>query len=382
MSVALARELAAALHGLEGQRRLRTCPELAGPSRVAASLRGASVVSFCSNDYLGLASHPAVREAAAESARRSGFGAGASRLVAGDLPEHRALENALADLVALPAALLFPSGYQANLGVITALAAPEDLIASDAANHASIVDGCRLSRARIAVYAHADGAAAARALATPGVFRRRLIVTESLFSMDGDIAPLAALAALAHQHDASLIVDEAHALGVMGPCGRGLCAAAAVTPAALVGTLGKAFGAAGGFVAGGPELRAWLVNRARTFLFTTAPPPPVAAAAAAAVEIARGSDGDVRRTRLQQHGARLRAATAVSGTGPIWPVIIGADAAALAASAFLSARGLFVQAIRPPTVPEGTARLRVTLSAEHTSAQVDALARALPEALA
>jgi 8-amino-7-oxononanoate synthase len=368
--------------------RLRSCPEVSGPTRqhlVVGSAPGApDLISFCSNDYLGLASHPALSEAAHSAARNQGFGAGAARLVSGDLPSHRTLEAKLATFLGRASALLFPTGYQANLGTLTALAGPEDLIASDAANHASLIDGCRLSRATIAVYPHGDVGAARVALTRAGTFRRRFLVTESLFSMDGDAAPLAALAELAAAADAVLIVDEAHALGALGPGGRGLCAEAGIVPDVLIGTLGKAFGAAGGFATGAAALRSTLVNRARTFVFTTALPPPVAAAAAEAVTLADGSEGDERRRRLAGNQAHLQ--QSLSGRvprtpGPIVPVVLGADAAALAASAQLRARGLFVPAIRPPTVPEGTARLRVTLSSEHTSAEIDRLCGALLELL-
>jgi 7-keto-8-aminopelargonate synthetase-like enzyme len=246
-----------------------------------------------------------VAAAAAEAAQRDGYGASAARLVSGDLPAHRELEGRLAAFLDRPAALLFPSGYQANLGVVSALAGPEDLIVSDALNHASLIDGCRLSRARVAVFPHADVGAAAAALASAPAARRRLIITESLFSMDGDAARLADLAELARSTDAILVVDEAHAIGVHGPSGRGLCAAAGVLPDVLIGTLGKALGAGGGFVAGSSALREYLVNRARTFIFTTALPAPVAAAGGRALEIASGPEGDQRRTRLGELGREL-----------------------------------------------------------------------------
>jgi 8-amino-7-oxononanoate synthase len=375
LTAALAEELKA----LAQADRLRALPPLAGPDRTRPSLDGRPLVSFCSNDYLGLANHPSLSRAAADATTRSGFGAGAARLVAGDLPEHRQLEDALASFVATPAALLFPTGYQANIGALTALAGRDDLIVSDAANHASLIDGCRLSRAEIAVYPHRDAAAARSLLAAAGRrHRRRLLVTESLFSMDGDLAPLPDLAQAARDHDAALLVDEAHALGVLGPGGTGLCRANGVTPDVLVGTLGKALGSHGGFVAGTPELRAILLNRARTFIFTTASPAPVAAAAGAALDLARGPEGQARRRALQDRIRQLRTALQLSGDGgPIVPLILGPDRAALEASARLRERGLFVQAIRPPTVPEGTARLRVTLSAAHTPADLQALIAAL-----
>jgi 8-amino-7-oxononanoate synthase len=385
--------------------RLRALTLLDGPSRIRSPRSGSvpALLSFCSNDYLGLADHPALKAAAALAAERFGIGAGASRLVSGTLPPHRDLEAALADLVGLPAALLFSTGYQANLGIVTSLAGPEDLIASDQFNHASLVDGCRLTRARIAVYRHGDSDAAYEALRTPGAFRRRLLITESLFSMDGDCAPLRALASHAQALNATFIVDEAHALGVLGPQGRGLCQAAGVIPDALVGTLGKSFGSFGGFVAGSATLRTYLLNRSRTFIYTTAPPPPLIAAAQAALELSLSPEGDRRRlllagniTRLQGHVAACAPAPAPvidptlptlpplpplprafprspSQIGPIVPLILGSDHLALSVSRDLLADGLFVPAIRPPTVPEGTARLRITVSAAHQTADIDRL---------
>jgi 8-amino-7-oxononanoate synthase len=373
---------------LQSAGRLRACPEVGGPSRLRPTTPAAPLVSFCSNDYLGLVEHPALAVAAAEGARTEGFGAGASRLVAGDLPALRTLERELAAFTDRPAALVFPSGYQTNIGVITALAGPEDLIVSDAANHASLIDGCRLTRASVRVYPHRDPQAARTALASAQGAGLRLLVTESLFSMDGDVAPLAALAEVAAAADAVLIVDEAHALGVMGPGGRGLCAGAGVQPDVLIGTLGKAFAASGGFAAGSPALRAFLVNRARTFIYTTGLPPPVAAAATAALGVARSADGDRRRARLEANRRRMTerlgglGLVTVPPPGPIVPVILGADGHAVAVAAALRARGFFAPAIRPPTVPEGTARLRVTLSSEHQPAEIDAFVDALAAALA
>lgn len=338
-------------------------------------------MSFCSNDYLGLASHPALATASARAFEKSGFGAAGSRLVCGTLPEHLELESQLAALVGAPAALLFPTGYQANLGVLTALAGPQDLIVADRAVHASIIDGSRLSRAKLAFYRHLDLSHARRHLERLGPkARRRFLVTESLFSMDGDIAPVAQLAALATSHDATLVVDEAHAIGCFGPQGGGLCAKYAVKPDILVGTLGKALGASGAFVAGSSTLRSYLVNRARTFLFTTSLPPPIAAAARASLAILASPDGDRLRSRLHEASAHFRAAAALTPDvdgSPILPFILGSDQAALLAADRLRDRGFLVQAIRPPTVSENTARLRVTLSAAHTLGHIDEFASAL-----
>ncbi len=380
--------LEAELDALGAADRRRACPEASGASRVHPELRGRPMLSFCSNDYLGLASHPALAAAAADAAARDGFGASAARLVSGDLPAHRALEARLAAFLRRPAALAFPSGYQTNLGVLTALAGRDDLIVSDALNHASLVDGCRLSRARVEIYPHADAAAARRLLTAEGPFRRRVLVTESLFSMDGDAAPLAELAEAASTSDAILVVDEAHAFGVLGPEGRGLCAAAGVEPDVLIGTLGKAVGSAGGFAAGPPALRELLVNRARTFIFTTALPPPVAAAAAAAVDLIAGPDGESRRAQLTERRQALgdalvgRGLIAAVPAGPILPLVLGSEARALAVAEALRARGLFIPAIRPPTVPAGSSRLRITLSSAHEPADVARLLAALAEVLA
>jgi 8-amino-7-oxononanoate synthase len=385
--------LEAELAELAAAGRRRACPEVSGPSRTSITVGGEPRLSFCSNDYLGLAGHPALANAALAAALRDSFGASASRLVSGDLPAHRQLEQELARFFGRQAALLFPSGYQTNIGVLTALAGPDDVIVSDALNHASIVDGCRLSRARIAIYDHGDPEAATRLLKQGRTARRRLLVTESLFSMNGDAANLVQLAEAAQDHDAILIVDEAHAIGVLGPGGRGLCAAAGVTPDVLIGTLGKAFATAGGFAAGSASLRDLLVNRARSFIFTTALPPPVAAAALAALQIVASPEGDRRRALLRAHSdslaPRLAAlqprgpaggpamAIATAAGSPIQPFVVGSDAGAVALSAMLAHRQIFLPAIRPPTVPAGSARLRITLSASHTPADLDRLLLAL-----
>jgi 8-amino-7-oxononanoate synthase len=379
--------LLADLAQLDDAGRLRACPPLAGTSRLTPTLDGASLLNFSSNDYLGLADHPKLRDAATAALSDGPVGAAASRLVSGDFPEHRDLEASLAAYLGTPAALLFPTGYQTNLGVITALATRDDLVVSDAANHASLIDGCRLSRATVRIYPHCDVAAARSALSEgPAAFRRRWLVTESLFSMDGDLAPLADLRDVATAAAAALLVDEAHAIGVLGPSGRGWAAHQGVTPEVLIGTLGKAFGTAGGFVAGSASLRSYLVNRARTFLFTTAQPPSIAAASQASVHLVAGPAGDDRRARLADNISVLIAALPAprrpANPTAIIPVILGADRAALAAGAQLRAAGFFVQPIRPPTVPTGTARLRITLSAAHTPAQVTALAAALASTLA
>jgi 8-amino-7-oxononanoate synthase len=381
-------ELAAELTKLEDAQRLRVPPALVGADRIHFTRDGAPLLAFASNDYLGLACHPALARAATSSSQ-DGFGAAAARLVSGDLPPHRHLEQAIASFLNLSDCLLFSTGYQANLAAMTALAGPDDLIVSDQANHASIIDGCRLSRALVKIYPHGDPAAAHDALQSPGSFRRRLLVTESLFSMDGDVAPLRDLSTATAQLGAVLVVDEAHALGVLGPGGRGLCPAQGVVPDVTVGTLGKAFGAFGGFVAGQAPLRQFLLNRARTFIFTTALPPPVAAAASAGVLLAGSPEGDERRRKLhincsllQERLRSTRILPAGDMPGPIFPVLLGADARALAIARALAQRGILAPAIRPPTVPEGAARLRITLSADHTDEEIHRLADALQDLVA
>ena len=338
-------------------------------------------ISFCSNDYLGLSVDPRLKNAALETANTSGFGASASRLVSGTHPEHIALEFALAAFLSLPAALIFPTGYQANLGVITALAGPNDLIVADRLVHASLIDACRLSKAKLAVYSHLDTSAAKHLLARlgPGK-RRRFLLTESLFSMDGDVAPLTELANIATDHDTIFMVDEAHAFGTLGPRGKGLCAEAGIEPDILMATLGKALGASGAFIAGSKDLRTILLNRARSFIFTTALPPPVVAAAHEALRIVDSHEGDALRQTLIRLCLRLRTALASSTQvtpTPIIPIITGSNEETLRASSELLTEGLFVQAIRPPTVRVGTGRLRVTLSSLHSPIHIDALAQAL-----
>jgi len=377
LSVQLASELLA----IRDRHRLRSCETVEGASRVNVTSNGLPLVSFCSNDYLGLACHPALAQAANGAAARSGFGASASRLVSGTMREHIALEDALASLVRAEAALLFATGYQANLGAITALAGPPDLIVADRASHASIIDACRLSQAKLALYPHRDLERAEKHLRHFGpAARRRFVVTESLFSMDGDVAPLSDLYAMARAHDAALIVDEAHAIGCFGPAGGGLCAQLSVLPDVLIGTLGKAIGASGAFVAGSAGLRSYLMNTARTFLFTTASPPPVAAAALAAVRIITATEGDKLRHALHEAATSLRSLLHLPSdpfSSPIIPLILGPDDQALRAASHLRARGLLAQPIRPPAVREGTARLRITLSALHTRGQIAALAEAI-----
>lgn len=330
------------------------------------------VISFAGNDYLDLARHPAVVAAAQEALESSGAGAGAARLLGGARPIHHHLEAALADWKRGEQAVLFSSGYTANLGVLAGLGEAGVRIVSDQANHASIVDGCRLSRAEVVVFPHGDVGAADQALRGAG---RAVVVSESVFSMDGDVADVDGLAEVCRRHDALLVLDEAH--GVLGP--ELLTTTNTSGPLALrVGTLSKALGGSGGFVTGPARLCGLVVNCARSFIFTTAGPPATAAAALAALAVYRSADGDARRARLRANLDRL----AVGHPTPIVPVVLGSEAAASAAAASLLARGFFVPAIRPPTVAPGTSRLRISLSSAHTDRQIDALKEALADVTA
>lgn len=339
----------------------------------------ANLLDLCSNDYLGYASEP-------WPALNARSGAGASRLVTGNHGAHEDAENTLADWLGADAALLFSSGYAANVGVITALAGPGDLIVSDALNHASIIDGSRLSGARVQVVPHRDSGAVEAALAGGSTSRRRWVITESYFSMDGDSPDLPALRASCERHDAALIVDEAHALGVFGPEGRGLCAAAAVRPDVLIGTAGKALGLHGAFVVGSRALRLWLWNRARSFVFSTGVSPSLASAIAQ--RTVRARDDGAGRDRLHRASRRIReglaalgAARVQDGEGPIIPWLLGDEAAALALSRRLAEQGVVVAAIRPPTVAIGASRLRITASASLHEHDVERALRAFREAV-
>ncbi|HEX2038631.1 MAG TPA: aminotransferase class I/II-fold pyridoxal phosphate-dependent enzyme [Acidimicrobiales bacterium] len=321
------------------------------------------LVSFASNDYLGLSAHPAPASAACEAARRWGTGAGASRLVVGSRPVHDELEAALAAWKGAEAALLFPAGYAANVGVLTTFGAEGVRILSDELNHASIVDGCRLARADVAVYRHLD-LDHLSSLLSEG--RRSIVVSDSVFSMDGDVAPVDELVHLCADHDALLVLDEAHA--VLGPH-----LTAPDGPVLRVGTLSKALGAQGGFVVGQRRYIDLLVNRARPFVFSTALAPPMAAAALAALRVVQSAEGEELIARLRTSVERV----APGRPSPIVPIVLGEEAAAVAASAALLAHGIVVPAIRPPTVPAGTSRLRVSLSAAHTDDEVARLVEAL-----
>jgi 8-amino-7-oxononanoate synthase len=345
----------------------------------------AHAVDFCSNDYLGLRRHPALIAAAGAATLRYGAGSGASHLVTGHGPEHAALEAELADFTRRERALVFSPGYMANLGVVAALADRHDWIIEDKLNHASLLDAAKLAGGELKRYAHGDASAAGELLVAAGD-RNALVVTDGVFSMDGDIAPLAELAARARQRNAWLVVDDAHGLGVLGARGGGSVEAAGLDADAvpiLIGTFGKAFGSFGAFVAGSAPLIEYLIQKARTYIYTTALPPGVAAATRAALRVSQ--DESWRRTRVLSLVERFRSRATGAGLPlgeshtPIQPVLLGTSERALAASAALEARGYLVTAIRPPTVAAGAARLRVTLSAAHTDEQVDSLVDALAE---
>jgi 8-amino-7-oxononanoate synthase len=374
-------------------RRLRL---VSGPQGPTVLLDGKPVLLLCSNNYLGLADHPRVREAAAEAAMRWGAGAGASRLVSGTMTVHRRLEERLAVFEQSEACLLFGSGYLANIGVIGALAGRGDTVFSDELNHASIIDGCRLSRAEVVVYRHLDaehldwslrrhGDAAARAIRRRGE-GRRLIVTDSVFSMDGDVAPLTEIVRLAQTHGARVMVDEAHATGALGPGGRGAIAEAGLEGEVdvIVGTLGKALGSYGAYVCTNAEMFRYLINTARSLIFSTAPGPPAIAGALAALELLEERPHRVQR--LRSNARVLRRALAAEGFPVvdeemhIVPLVVGDERTTMRLCQEAIERGVFAQAIRPPTVAAGTSRLRLATIASHTASDLRMAASVLGDA--
>jgi 8-amino-7-oxononanoate synthase len=363
-------------------RRMRM---ISGPQGPRVVLDGKPVLLLCSNNYLGLADHPRVREAAADAAMRWGVGAGASRLVSGTMTVHRRLEERLADFKRTQAALLFGSGYLANIGVITSLAGSGEVVFSDELNHASIIDGCRLARAETFVYRHADVEHLAWGL-RQAEGRGALIVTDSVFSMDGDVAPLAEIVELAHRYGVRVAVDEAHGTGCLGPGGRGAVAEAGVEDDVdvVIGTLSKALGAYGAFAACEQPIAQLLVNSARPFIFSSAPPPPAVAGALAALELL--AEQPQRVEKLQANGDVLRDELAREGfevagsTTQIVPLVVGDARQAMRICELAVERGVFAQAIRPPTVPEGTSRLRLAVMASHTKAELREAAQVLGRA--
>jgi 8-amino-7-oxononanoate synthase len=351
---------------------------------------GKPMLAFCSNDYLGLAAHPAVIAALQDGAARYGAGSGASHLISGHSRAHALLEERLAGVIAphleSARALYFSTGYMANLAVLTALTDSDSALFSESLNHASLIDGARLSRAAVQIYPHRDIEALGSMLAASNA-KTKMVVTDSVFSMDGEIAPLPALLALCEKHGAWLMVDDAHGFGVLGAHGRGVLEHFNLRSPHLIymGTLGKAAGVSGAFVAAHATVIEWLVQRARQYIYTTASPPALAHALLTSLDIIDGTDGAARREQLQALTSQFRQALrfqswrCIESDTPIQPVIIGRNQDALDAAAALYAQGLWVPAIRPPTVPDGTARLRVTLSAAHAGDDVARLAAALNE---
>ena len=371
-----------------GLRRRRRVVQQRDGEAADIELDGRRCIDFCSNDYLGLSTHPRVIEALAQAARVHGAGARASHLITGHQSEHEALERELANWTGRERAILFSTGYMANLGLAAALAGREDTIYGDQLNHASLIDGGRLSRAEIHVYPHADATALDAALESQNS-GRALVLTDGVFSMDGDLAPLPELAAVCTGRGAFLAVDDAHGLGVIGATGRGTLehfGLGAHDVPALVGTLGKAFGSFGAFVAGSADLIETLVQRARTYIYTTALPASVAAATRAALAVA--GEESWRRERVLALTGRFRERATAAGlplgasATPIQPVLLGGADTAVRASEALLEHGFYVAAIRPPTVPAGTSRLRVTLSTAHREADVDSLVDAMAAILA
>ena len=363
--------------GLRRRRRV-----LESPQGARVTVEGREYLAFCSNDYLGLASHPALIEAAREGAARHGVGAGASHLILGHCAAHHALEEALAAFVGMPRALLFSTGYMANIGVVAALVGREDAVFADRLNHASLNDAALLSRAGFKRYSHLDLTALERLLAASKA-RRKLVVTDAVFSMDGDVAAVPELIALAERYGAWLLLDDAHGFGVLGREGRGVLAHfdAASPRVIYMATLGKAAGVFGAFVAGSAELVETLAQRARSYVYTTAAPPLLSVALMKSLDLIR--DEEWRRDRLRNLVQRLRAHLKLGrwrlmpSQTAIQPLVIGSNDEAVAVSEALAREGLLVPAIRPPTVPQGTARLRISLSAAHELADVERLADAL-----
>ena len=359
------------------RRRLRIVD---GPQGAEVLLDGRPVLLLCSNNYLGLADHPRLRRAAADAALALGTSSGASRLISGSMSIHADLEAKLAEFEGTEAALLFGSGYLANTGTIAALAGRGEVVFSDELNHASLIDGCRLSRAEIFVYRHRDTEHLEWGLRR-AAGRGALIVTDGVFSMDGDIAPLGELASLAGRHGCRLMVDEAHATGCLGPGGRGSVADAGLADEVdlIVGTLGKALGGYGAYVCGSREMTDFLVNTARPFIFSTAPPPPAVAAASAALELLSESPKRVERLRANaialRDGLRSEGLEPIGSDTQIVPLVIGEADDAMALCERLLEEGIFAQAIRPPTVPPGTCRLRLTVMATHRVADLRHAAR-------
>ena len=383
----IAGRLAEGLADLERRDLKRVRRVIDSPQGPHVRVAGRALVNFSSNDYLGLANHPRLRDAAHRAIDEHGVGSGASPLVSGNLRAHHEAEERFARFAGLPRALLFGSGYAANLGILAALADRDAEIFSDELNHACLIDGARLSKAKVTRFPHRDvDALEARLSASQS--QVKVVATDAVFSMDGDIAPVPRLVALCDKHDAWLVLDDAHGIGVLGPTGRGTLEHFGIASPRIVymATLGKALGGYGAFVGGTPELIDWLVQRARTYVYSTALPPMAAAVASAALDLIDEDPSIVLalRARIGELSAALSAAgiEASPSSTAIRPIIVGETRAALDAAARLQDRGFLVPAIRPPTVPEGTSRLRVSLSAAHTREEIAALAAALVDCFA
>ena len=376
------------LGDLRQRDRMRTPSILSYRDATHATLGGRAVTVLCGNDYLGLRHHPALLRAANDATNEHGSGAGASRLVSGHLSLHQDAEEHFARFLGTGSTLLCTSGYSANLGALSALLSDEDVVFSDALNHASLIDGLRLSRARVVVVPHNDLEALREAVRSRSPRRRAWIVTESLFSMDGDLSPMAEIGQLAQEYGCQRYIDEAHAIGVLGPSGRGACHGTVNPPEVRMVGLGKALGSSGALLAGPAALHPWLWNHSRSFIFSTAIAPGAVAAARRATELIAADPAPLER--LRSNVAVIRQALAAKGIPtlathpevPILPVLVGDDRAAVQLGQALLERGYFVHPIRPPTVPAGTARLRITVSAAHDPSEllafVDALADVLP----
>ncbi|MDO7644519.1 MAG: 8-amino-7-oxononanoate synthase [Reinekea forsetii] len=377
-------DMAAHLAARQADHLMRSRLQLQSAQSITPTVDGQRLLSFCSNDYLGLANHPAIAQAMKEGIDQYGVGSGSSHLVSGHHREHELLEQELAAFTGREAALVFSSGYMANVGVMSALMSRRDTIVQDRLNHASLIDGALLSQAKMLRFRHNDMAHLRRQLGL--AMGKKLVVSDGVFSMDGDCAPLLDVSRLCAEHAAWLLVDDAHGIGVLGPHGSGLVNAVGLTSAdvpLLVGTLGKAFGTSGAFVAGDKTTIDYLLQTARPYIYTTATPPALAAATRTALTLVKGADAE--RAHLQTLIGHLRQGVSDLGyqlmpsATAIQPILVGANDAALQLSEQLRARGLLVTAIRPPTVPVNTARLRVTLSASHSLAQVDQLLNALAD---
>jgi 8-amino-7-oxononanoate synthase len=365
------------LHDREQRHLLRSLVRIGSGQGPRVRMNGKEVLLLCSNNYLGLSEHPALAQAARNALDRYGAGSGASRLISGNMDLHEELERRIAGFKETEAAILFNSGYAANTGVIPAIAGEHDVILSDELNHASIIDGCRLSRARTVVYRHCDASHLETLLWDSAACRRKLIVTDGVFSMDGDIAPLPDLVRLAERYDAKLMVDDAHGTGVLGKQGRGTVEHFGLEGRVQIqmGTLGKALGSFGAYVAGDRGLITYLMNSSRSYIFSTSLPPAVCAASIAALDIV--DQEPWRRDRLWQNREQLAKGLVSQGIGigasatPIIPVLTGSAEKALKAAGELLAAGIFATAIRPPSVPDGSSRIRATVMATHSAEDID-----------